>query len=143
MIMETINGTSPTIQVESGYIDDGGIAVFSTTDDTVTGGSIKNPDGSYFDAYQILWTITRVPSGDGYTYTGGITGDYGWYFEEPSSPFYGYTIGDVAAEAFPPGPGNLNRFFTEWLVDTSSDEKYTFLHEKMRNARACLHYSGS
>lgn len=138
--METISGTSPVVEVENGYSNNGGIALYAASDnDTVTGGSMKNPDGSYFDAYQILWTITRVDNGGTYEYSGGITGNYGWYFDEPTSPFYGSTIEAVAEEAY--STGYLNSFFSNWLENTDSDDKYTFLHEVMQNAKECLHYT--
>ena len=140
--MEQSNGVSPVIKVEESYIESNGIGFFNSSDETVTGGSMRNPDGSYFDSYQILWTITRTPDGAGdYIYAGGITAvDNGWYFNNADSPFYGTTIEEIAAQAFDPGPGNLNTFFTNWLANTNSDQKFTFLHETMQNAETCLKY---
>lgn len=140
--METNSGVSETIRLDDSYSVNGGVALFAADgDETITGGSIKNPDGSYYDAYQILWTITRMADGSGgYTYSGGVTG-VEWYFDESSSPFYGATIEDVAAQAFAPGPGNMNYFFSPWVANASSDDKYTFLHEVMQNPKNCLHYS--
>lgn len=127
--METNSGVSERIQLDDSYSANGRIALFGVDgDETVTGGSIKNPDGSYYDAYQVLWTITRTPDGaGGYTYTGGVTG-LSWYFNEPSSPFYNSTIEAIAAQAFSPGPGNLNTFFSNWIANATSDDKKKFLH---------------
>lgn len=141
--MEQANGVSPTIKIEESYNESGGVNLYSASDDTVTGGSMRNPDGSYFDSYQILWTITRTPDGlGGYTYSGGITGvtEGGWYFGDEESPFYGSTIEDIAAQAFRPGPGNLNIFFTDWLANTTPEQKYQFLHVTMQNSFYCLKY---
>ena len=86
--MDTLYGESPEIQIESSYTRNGGIAVFSANNgDTQTGGSIQNPDGSYFEGYQVLWTITRTNNGDGtYSYTGGVTG-LGWFTGEEERSF--------------------------------------------------------
>lgn len=124
--MDTLYGESPEIQIESSYTRNGGIAVFSANNgDTQTGGSIYNPDGSYFEGYQVLWTITRTDNGDGtYSYTGGVTGQK-WFTDEVESPFYQADIADIGKEAFE--AGNLNTYFSEWLTRTNSDQKWTFL----------------
>lgn len=124
--MDTLHGESPEIQIESSYTRNGGIAVFSANNgDTQTGGSIYNPDGSYFDGYQVLWTITRTENADGtYSYTGGVTGQ-GWFTNDKESPFYLANIADIGAEAF--NVGNLNKYFSAWLTNTDSDEKWEFL----------------
>lgn len=126
--MDTLYGESPEIQIESSYTRNGGIALFSANSgDTTTGGSIYNPDGSYFDGYQVLWTITRTPNGDsGYDYSGGVTGQE-WFLDKQESPFYGALIDEIGQAAFT--AGNLNKYFSAWLTNTNSDQKWTFLFE--------------
>ena len=123
--METVQGVSPTIQLENTYAVNGGISLMSADDNTQTGGSIYNPDGSYFSGYQILWTITRIPQADNtYSYHGGVTNQK-WFLEEAASPFYGATVEQIATDAFK--EGNLNTYFSDWLVRTTSEQKNTFI----------------
>lgn len=136
--METVYGESPEIKLEDSYNASNGIATFSANDNnTQTGGSIYNPDGSYFEGYQILWTVTRVQQSDGsYQYEGGVTAQE-WYTEYPDSPFYLKKVQDIGDDAF--RDNNLNKYFTEWLSNTTSDEKWTFI--TTRAGKECVHFN--
>lgn len=71
--METIYGESAEIQVNDGYSNGGGIALYSADDSgTISGGS--NDEGSVQTSARIYWTITRTEGPEGFQYTGG---DYG------------------------------------------------------------------
>lgn len=115
--METIYGESQEIQIEDGYSENGGIALFSTGDDTITGGS--GNDGSYPTSTRIRWTVTRTPDGseDGYSYVGGITESNSWYTGDSNSPFYGVDEEEIGRRAF--ADGNLNYYFDLWNADSS------------------------
>lgn len=117
--MEQLYGESPEIHIEESYNTNGGIALFSTnSDDTVTGGS--GNEGEYPTSTRIRWEVTRTADGspDGYLYTGGISGNNGWYTEDPNSPFYGIVdIEDICEYAFE--HKNLNYYFDAWNADQS------------------------
>ena len=82
-------------------------------------------DGSYFDGYKVLWTITRTSNDDGtFSYSGGVTNQE-WFTDEVESPFYLANIQDIGAEAF--NAGNLNSYFLKWMARTDHDQKWTFL----------------
>lgn len=120
--MNTIYGESPEIQVEDSYNQNGGVALFSANEDgdTVSGGS--GNDGEYPTSTRIRWTVTRTAddSPDGYSYVGGITGNNGWYTDDPNSPFYGVVDDeDIAEAAF--RDGDLNFYFNAWNEDQSID----------------------
>lgn len=140
--METINGMSPDLMLDSeGYNNSGGISLFSVNEngDTITGGS--GNDGSYETSARIYWTITRIDNGSGgHTYEGGITG-VSWFFDDPNSPFYPEPynskekIWDIASAY-----NNLNIVFQEWNADISPDgknKKIDFLHRLSDEAEEC------
>lgn len=117
--METINGMSPDLMLDSeGYNNSGGISLFSVNEngDTITGGS--GNDGSHLTSARIYWTITRIDNGSGgHTYEGGITGE-NWFFDDTDSPFHPEPynseekIWNIASR-----DGNLNIVFQEWNSD--------------------------
>lgn len=117
--MEQLYGESPEIHIEESYNTNGGIALFSTNDDdTITGGS--GNEGEYPTSTRIRWEVTRTTddSPDGYSYTGGISGNNGWYTNDPNSPFYGIKdIEDICEHAFT--YRNLNFYFDAWNEDQS------------------------
>ena len=123
--MNTIYGESPEIQFDDSYSRNDGIAMYAIDGDTETGGSIYNPDGSYFDGYKVLWTITRTSNDDGtFSYSGGVT-NQDWFTDKVESPFYLADIQEIGAEAF--RVGNLNSYFLNWMTSTDHDQKWTFL----------------
>ena len=117
--MEQLYGESPDIYIEESYNTSGGIALFSTnSDDTVTGGS--GNEGEYPTSTRIRWEVTRTAddSPDGYSYTGGISGNNGWYTADLNSPFFGIEdIEDICEYAFE--YRNLNHYFDAWNADQS------------------------
>ena len=119
--MEQLYAESPEIHIEESYNTNGGIALFSTNDDnTLTGGS--GNEGEYPTSTRIRWEITRTEDGspDGYSYTGGISGNNGWYTKDPNSPFYGIEDTEVICKyAF--AHKNLNFYFDAWNADQSQE----------------------
>lgn len=124
--MDTINGLSPDLYIkeEDTYEANGGIALFSSGDETFTGGS--DTEGSITQVARIYWTITRTAEG---IFTGGITG-IDWYFNNPSSPFnnemynteqkiWDYLSGE--------GNGNLDAVFITWNSSLSDRERLLFI----------------
>lgn len=140
--METINGMSPDLMLDSeGYNNSGGISLFSVNEngDTITGGS--GNDGSHLTSARIYWTITRIDNGSGgYTYEGGITG-VSWFFDDPNSPFYPEPYNSKEeiwniASAY----NNLNIVFQEWNSDKSQAgeiKRSDFMSTIARNAYGC------
>lgn len=126
--METIYGESAEIQVNDGYSNGGGIALYAADDSTISGGS--GTEGSYNSSFRILWTITRV---DENTYTGGISGK-DWFTDEPLSPFYQAQVDDIW---FAAQDGNLEEYYGLWNSNTSADDKIRFLDHLMNYANGC------
>lgn len=127
--METIYGESAEIQVNDGYSNGGGIALYAADDETISGGS--GTEGSYNSTFRILWTITRVDGGS--SYTGGITG-IDWFAGESLSPFYQVEEADIWDAA---QDGNLEEYYAPWNNKTSDDEKIQFLNYLMNHANGC------
>lgn len=133
--MSTIYGESPALQVNGeGYLEDGGIAMYSADGGggTISGGS--NEYGSYDSEFRIYWTITD--NGDG-TYSGGVTG-VSWFTE--AGPFAGVTdvskIWDAAQDA------NLVEYFGPWNSSTDSSTKLEYLNLlNNNNAANCFRLS--
>lgn len=119
--MGTIYGESPALQVNGdGYLEDGGIAMYSADSGggTISGGS--NEDGSYDSEFRIYWTITD--NGDG-TYSGGVTG-VSWFTER--GPFLNVTnISEIWTAA---QDANLVEYFGPWNNSTDSLDKLAYLN---------------
>ncbi|OUN30268.1 hypothetical protein [Blautia sp. An81] len=119
--MGTIYGESPALQVNGdGYLEDGGIAMYSADSGggTISGGS--NEDGSYDSEFRIYWTITD--NGDG-TYSGGVTG-VSWFTE--TGPFLNVTnISEIWTAA---QDANLVEYFGPWNNSTDSLDKLAYLN---------------
>ena len=137
--METIYGESAEIQVNDGYSNGGGIALYSADDSgTISGGS--NDEGSVQTSARIYWTITRTEGPEGFQYTGGITG-VSWFTEIPQSPFavspYNdpATIWDIASR-----DNNLNEVFNAWnadQTDAGTAKRSYFMYYLSVNAQGC------
>ena len=119
--MSTINGESPTLQLDGeGYLDEGGIATYSADSGggTISGGS--NEYGSYDSEFRIYWTITDNGNG---TYSGGVTG-VSWFFGR--GPFAAESnvanIWNAARDA------NLIEYFGPWNSSTDSLDKLAYLN---------------
>ena len=104
-------GESLEIQTGDSYGSNGGIALFSTGDETITGGS--DNEGSSVTSSRFYWSITRSGEEPNYTYSGGITGSdtFNFGFKEPTSPFYGFDYSAVVAGCEYP-TRNVGQFFS-------------------------------
>lgn len=124
--METLYGESLEIQTGDSYGSNGGIALFSTGDETITGGS--DNEGSSVTSSRFYWSITRSGEEPNYTYSGGITGSdtFNFGFKEPTSPFYGFDYSAVWQAASTP-PGTLDSFFQPWNSTASELTKHDFI----------------
>lgn len=117
--METIYGESAEIQVNDGYSNGGGIALYAADDSTISGGS--GDEGSVQTSARIYWTITRTGEAGNYQYQGGITG-ISWFTEVDESPFAvppyddPATIWEIASR-----DNNLNEVFNAWNEDQSNE----------------------
>lgn len=133
--MGTIYGESPALQVNGdGYLEDGGIAMYSAESGggTISGGS--NEYGSYDSEFRIYWTITD--NGDG-TYSGGVTG-VDWFTDR--GPFNGVT--DISAIWHAAQDANLVEYFGPWNSSTNSLDKLDYLNYlKAKGAGDCFRLS--
>lgn len=133
LYMKTIYGESQEIQVQDDYGESGGVAL-----NTLSSGSVNNDsseDGTFFNSWKILWTVTYDELTN--TYTGGITNN-GWYFENANSPFYGMKSQETQIYSTAYNSGNLNSYFSTWNSDHDGEEKLAFINVVGQSCRQIL-----